>query len=116
MTIYMWHGIVPEARLSECLGQIRAVVIPIYRTAEGLTDVFVWQRVCVSYVDIRIVSLWHSPGALQKFCAEELSTEAIKKIDQTVIQVGTTEFQSVGLLKQQVDEHTNASEATLDPS
>ena len=76
MIVRISASIVREPSLNEYLEHLQRNEIPHYEAAPGLISVWLLQRPFVAYVELLIISLWHSEQALTRFLETQTQTPA----------------------------------------
>jgi heme-degrading monooxygenase HmoA len=78
---------VPDSKLKEYLKDVRRNELRRYELAPGLDSVCLLQKAFVAYVEVVIMSIWRSEGALKRF------SESWPSRDGVVSEYGGIQFE-----------------------
>lgn len=67
LTVCISSAFVPQPKFGQYLQNVQDSEIPTYEAAAGFVSVSLLQRICVSYVELLVVSMWQSSEALVQF-------------------------------------------------
>ncbi len=70
--------VVPQSGLNAFLAYVACEETPRYETALGLVCLFISHRVCVSYVEVMVFSLWSRDDLMSDFIKEQPPTGELK--------------------------------------
>ena len=78
MIVRLSSAMVPLPKLNAFLDFVNSKEIPRYQRAAGFVRLFVSQRMCVSYAEVMIFSLWSCEERILKFAEEEPTVQTLK--------------------------------------